>query len=103
MRGISRELGNIAGVTDRGCGLVRLAGVARFGEPGPGIGGGHIDDADTIRGFGGSIPNRAGGLAALDTAPEFPLGGDDEVLVEGIGVGGDLDPFAAASDHGQNG
>ena len=57
----------------------------------------------SIRGFGGSIPNRAGGLAALDTAPEFPLGGDDEVLVEGIGVGGDLDPFAAASDHGQNG
>ena len=42
-------------------------------------------------------------MAGLDTAPEFPLGSDDEVLVEGIGVGGDLDPFAAASDYGQNG
>ena len=70
----------------------------------PGIGGGHVDHTHRLDPW----PSRHGkeqarGFAALDTAPEFPLGGDDEVLVEGIGVGGDLDPFAPASDHGQNG
>ena len=38
------------------------------------------------------------GLAALDAAPEFPLGGDDQMLVERIGVGLDLDPLAAAGN-----
>ena len=53
----------------------------------------------SIRGFGGSTPNRRRGLATFDTAPKLPLGGDNEVLVERIGMGGDLDPFAAAGDH----
>ena len=34
------------------------------------------------------------GLATLHTAPEFPLGRHDEVLVQRTGMGGDLDPFA---------
>ena len=41
----------------------------------------------------------ARGLATLDTAPEFPLGRNNKVLVERIGMGGDLDPFAAAGNN----
>ena len=52
----------------------------------------------SIRGLGGSTPNRRRRLAILDAAPELPLGGDDQVLVERIGVGRDLDPLAAAGD-----
>jgi hypothetical protein len=43
-------------------------------------------------------PEEARGLATLHTPPELPLGRDNEVLVKRIGVGGDLDPFAAAVD-----
>ena len=39
------------------------------------------------------------GLAILDTAPELPLSSDNQVLVERIGMGRDLHPFAAAGDH----
>ena len=31
-------------------------------------------------------------LAALNTAPELALGTDNQVLIEGISVGGDFDP-----------
>src|SRR5215469_11886642 len=41
----------------------------------------------------------ARGLTALDTAPELAFGGDNQVLVERIGMGCDLDPFTAAGDH----
>ena len=51
-----------------------------------------------MRGLGGSIPNKRGRLTALDAAPEFLLGGEQEVLVERIGRDGDLDPFAAPGD-----
>jgi hypothetical protein len=37
----------------------------------------------SIRGFGGSIPNRVGASPTFDTTPEFQLGDDDEVLLEG--------------------
>jgi hypothetical protein len=40
------------------------------------------------------------GLSAFDTAPELPLGRDDEMLVKRIGMGLDLDPFAAAAGSG---
>ena len=48
-------------------------------------------------------PEQGRGLAALDTAPELALGGDNEVLVERIGMGGDLHPFAAAGNDRQHG
>jgi hypothetical protein len=38
-------------------------------------------------------------LAALDTAPELALGGDDQMLIERIGMGEDFHPLAAAGDH----
>jgi hypothetical protein len=47
--------------------------VLQMGRLGPGN-----DDAEKARGF-----------AAFDTAPEFAVGADDEVLVERIGTGGD--------------
>jgi hypothetical protein len=46
---------------------------------------------------------QARGLAALDTAPEFLLRGEQQMLVEGVGVDCDLDPFAAARDDRQHG
>src|ERR1700722_12684007 len=42
-------------------------------------------------------------LTVLDTPPELTLGGDDQVLVERIGMNLDLDPFAAAGNHRQDG
>ena len=47
----------------------------------------------SMRGLRRLDAEQARGLAALDAAPEFPLGGDDEVLVERIGMGRDLDPL----------
>jgi hypothetical protein len=42
-------------------------------------------------------------LAGLDAAPEPSLGGDEKVLVEGIGRDGQFDPFASAGDDGERG
>jgi hypothetical protein len=47
----------------------------------------------SMRGFGGST-----GLAGFDAAPEFPLGGNNEVLVKRIGMGLDFNPLAASGD-----
>ena len=41
-------------------------------------------------------------VAALDTAPELPLGGDDEMPVQRIRMGGDLHAFAAARNYGEH-
>jgi hypothetical protein len=66
--------------------------------------GGHVDD------FDGGQPRSRGldaeqdrGLAALHAAPELLLGGQQEMLVERIGMHRDLDPFAAAGDHREHG
>jgi hypothetical protein len=70
----------------------------------PGIGGGHIDDADGLDPLPRRIdPEKTRGLATLDTAPEFALGSDDQVLVERIGMGLDLDPFAAPGNDREHG
>ena len=45
---------------------------------------------------------RGEGLATFDATPKFPFSGNDEVLVERIGMGGDLDPFTAAGDYGEH-
>jgi hypothetical protein len=57
----------------------------------------------SIRGFGGSTPNIVGGLATFNTPPELPLGGNNQVLVERVGMSLDLDPLAAARDDGEHG
>src|SRR5262249_27043748 len=69
----------------------------------PGIGAAHIDKADCLDSRLRRIhPKEGRGLAVLDTPPELPLRRDHEVLVEGIGMGGDLHPFAAAGNYGEN-
>ena len=66
----------------------------------PGVRGAHVDNPNgfdpRLRWFD---PEEARGLAALDTTPEFAFGRDNKMLVERIGMGGDLDPFAAAGDY----
>ena len=58
------------------------------GELRPGIGRRHIDDPNGLDPrFWRLDPKQARGLASLDTAPELALGGDDQVLIERIGVG----------------
>src|SRR5690349_1171743 len=73
------------------------------GKLGPGIRGAHINNTDR---FDPELwrlnTKQARRLAALDTAPELALSRDNEVLIEWIGVGGDLNPFAAAGDHGKD-
>src|SRR6266568_6649526 len=78
-----------------------LSGAAEYtGKLPPGVRGAHIHDPD---GFDSWLwwfdAKEARGLAAFDTTPEFSFGRNDEMLIERIGMGGDLDPFAAASDH----
>src|ERR1700722_3250001 len=69
------------------------------GELAPGVGARHIDDADGLDARSWRInAEESRRIAGLDASPELAFSRDDEVLVEGIGMGGDLDPFAAAGD-----
>src|SRR6516165_1589474 len=66
----------------------------------PGIRGAHVDDPHRFDACLGRFNTKQSrGLAVLNAAPELPLGGDDEMLIERIGGGSDFDPFAAAGDH----
>ena len=70
------------------------------GKFGPGVRGAHVNNSDCLDpGLRRLDTEQARGLAALDATPELSLGGDDEVLVEWIGMSGDLDPFAAPGNH----
>src|SRR6516162_10040574 len=70
------------------------------GKFGPRIRGAHINNPDR---FDPRLwwlnTKQARRLAALDTAPELPLSRDNEMLIKRIGVGGDLNPFAAARNY----
>src|SRR5262249_41542257 len=72
---------------------MRRAGPGKdAGKLGPGIGRGHIDDADGFE----PQPRRLDTkqlrlLTTFDAAPELALGGDNEMLIERIGMGEDLD------------
>jgi hypothetical protein len=66
----------------------------------PGIGRRHIHDAHRFEPRLRRLdPEQLRLFPALDTAPELALGGDNQMLIERIGTGGDLDPFAAAGDY----
>src|SRR5262245_8191949 len=59
------------------------------GELGPGVGRAHVDDPHCGEPRPGRLDaEQARGLAALDAAPEFFLGSEQQVLVERIGVDG---------------
>jgi hypothetical protein len=69
----------------------------------PRIRGAHIDNADCLHPRLWRFDAKQSRLLpSLDTAPELPLGGDDEVLIEWIGVGFDLNPLPAAGDDRKN-
>ena len=66
----------------------------------PGIGCGHVDDTDRCKPRLGRLDAEQLRLVAtLDTAPELALGSDDQMLIERIGMGQDLNPFAATGNH----
>ena len=65
----------------------------------PGIGRARVDNADRLDPWLGRLDSEQARRLALDTASELALGGDDEMLVERGGMGGDLDPLAAPGDH----
>jgi hypothetical protein len=66
----------------------------------PGVGRTHIDDTHCLDARLGRVdPEQRRRLAALDTAPEFPFGCHDQMLIKGIGMRLDLYPFSAARDH----
>src|SRR6516165_2194297 len=69
-----------------------LPGAAeQTGKFGPGIRTAHVDDSDRLDPwFRCFNAKEARGLAALNTAPELPLSRDNEVLIERIGMSGDL-------------
>ena len=69
----------------------------------PGVGGAHIDDPDRLQPRPRRLdPEQPGRFAALHAAPELLLGGEQQVLVQRIGVDGHFDPFAAAGDDRQH-
>jgi hypothetical protein len=73
------------------------------GELRPGIGGRHVDNAHRFKPrFWRFDPEQLRLLATLDAAPELALGGDDQVLIERIGMGEDLHPLAAPGNHRQH-
>jgi hypothetical protein len=56
----------------------------------------------SILGFGGSTPKRRGDSPSSTQRQEFPLSRNNQMLIEQIGMGGDLDPFVAAGDDRQD-
>ena len=69
----------------------------------PGVGGTHIDDPDRLQPRPWRLdPEQPGLLAVHHAAPELLLRGQQQVLVQRIGMDGDLDPFAATGDDRQH-
>ena len=89
-------------------GLVLLVGrpgpAIGGGELRPGIGGTHIDDPDRLQPWPRRLdPEQPRRLAAHHAAPELLLGGEQQVLVQRIGMDREFNPFASAGDDRQHG
>jgi hypothetical protein len=85
---------------DRSCSTKRRGSRGIRRDLGPGIGRAQINDPHRLdpRLCRRLDAEQARGLATFDTTPEFPLGRDNKVLVERIGIGRDLNPLAAAGN-----
>src|ERR1700733_2957501 len=82
---------------------VSIAGANEdIGEFAPGIRAAHVDYMDGLNARSRWVyTEESRRFTCLDATPELALGRDDEMLVEGIRVCGDLYPFAAARDDRQ--
>jgi hypothetical protein len=80
---------------------MRLVGLREDrGELRPSVRRSHVDNPHGLKPRLGRLdPKQLGLFAALDTAPEFTFGGDNQMLVQRIGVRQNLNPFAAAGNH----
>src|SRR6202035_663698 len=66
----------------------------------PSIRRAHVDDADRLDSWLWRFDTKQSWrLAALYAAPELALRGDDEMLIERVGMGRNLHPLAAPGDH----
>src|SRR6202167_3525968 len=80
-------------------GMGRLGASKNPSEFRPRIRGRHVDDPYRIDpGFRWLQAEQARALAILHAPPELPFRGQDEMLMERIGVDLDLDPLAAAGN-----
>ena len=72
---------------------MRLVGAREDrGKLSPGIGCSHVDDADCFQPrLGRFDAEQLRLLTAHNAAPELALGGDNQMLIERIGMGEDLD------------
>jgi hypothetical protein len=78
----------------------RLGSGEDIGEFCPGIAAAHIDTADSLDARPWRVHAEQGrGVTALHATPELPLGSDEEVLVEGIGIDFDFGPPPAAGNY----
>ena len=75
----------------------------RAGKIRPTVRRAHIDHPNRLKPRPGRLDTEQPGcLAVLNTAPEFLLCGDQEVLVERIGVNSELNPFSAPGNDGED-
>ena len=69
----------------------------------PRVGRGHIDNPYSFYSWLWRLdPKEFRRLAILDAAPELTFRSENKVLIQGIGVDLDLDPFATAGNHRQD-
>jgi hypothetical protein len=65
----------------------------------PSVGRSHVDNAHGLKPRLGRLHAKQLRLfAALNTAPKLALGDDNQMLIERIGMGQNLDPFAASGN-----
>ena len=69
----------------------------------PAVGRAHVDGSNRLQPRPWRLdPEQARGFAALHAAPELLLRGDQQVLVQRVGMDGQFDPLAAPGDDRQH-
>src|SRR6516162_10770990 len=71
----------------------------QIGKLRPGIGAAHVENSDRLESRLGRLdPEEVRRLATFDTTPKLPFRGQQQVLVERVGMNCQFNPFAAAGD-----